>query len=330
MNYLKQLQTSLILFGLFLVFAPAICHADMAVGGIAVIFISPLTFILFCFFIVWAVESLVIKDRLEENPKRALLASFVINLLSTILGYLALRFLGGFEFFLFESFPLLMISLFIGTFIIEGVLLSLFYSKVGTGKILATDFIMNALSYILLSIILGIGSIPILGTVLAFSIIFYLVWRLFGLFEVVRESPTGEKISTGFGSFIKYLISVILIILFFIALYIDVQPKYSARPRARDAAFKATAQSLVPAGIICCDTPDADFVIPPVNGGLICNTPPTSSEVWPDNTKIDNISITTTCQSDGSFKFHVEPGSGLTGNCTAADCTQKSCTFTGC
>jgi hypothetical protein len=223
-----------------------------------------------------------------------------------------------------------MISLFIGTFIIEGVLLSLFYSKVGTGKILATDFIMNALSYILLSIILGIGSIPILGTVLAFSIIFYLVWRLFGLFEVVRESPTGEKISTGFGSFIKYLISVILIILFFIALYIDVQPKYSARPRARDAAFKATAQSLVPAGIICCDTPDADFVIPPVNGGLICNTPPTSSEVWPDNTKIDNISITTTCQSDGSFKFHVEPGSGLTGNCTAADCTQKSCTFTGC
>ena len=250
---------------IFLFTIPQFCHADMSVGAMAFVFFFPPTLFLLSFFIVWAVESIVIKDRLEENPKRALKISFLINLLSTILGYLIFRFFNiGFFDILFEPFLNFIIFLFVGTFVVEGIILSLFYSKVGIGEIWTSSFIMNVLSYIL----------------------------LFGLY--IDSRPTG-------------------------------------RNRAKDAAFKATASSLIPVGIICCENPGADFIVPPVNGGLICSTSPASPEVWPDNTKIDNISIVTTCQPDGSFKLRVEPGSSYTGgDCAAADCNQERCTYTGC
>lgn len=328
MNSIKKFINSLIVLGLFLIFIPTLCNADMSLGFFA---FPPLIF-LFVFFGVWAIESLVIKDRVEESPKRALLLSLAINVASTLLG----AFLGYLVFqFKFDiSFLAIILILFLGTVIVEGAMLFGIYDKEGWKKIFSTAFLMNFFSYLFLVVSVPIvTAVQVISTVFGFLIIVYLLWRIFGLFQTTKELPSGEKISVRPGAGIFYLILFFLIILLVFGLHIDTRPS-PTRKKARDAAFKGTAYSLISKAMMCCDTPGADFVIPPVNDGLVCNIPSTSSEisseVWPDNTQIDNISITTHCQSDGSFKLRVEPGSGNTGNCDAADCTQKGCTFTGC
>lgn len=238
MNSSKQFITSLITLGLFLIFVPNPCRADMAVGAITFLFVFPPTLFLLIFFVVWAVESLVIQRRLEENPKKTLKVSALINLLSTILGYLTFRFLNnGLFYTLFESFFSFVIFLFIGTFVVEGMILFLIYSNAGARKVLVTTFIMNFFSYLLLFGIFWIGAVPLFGTIISFTIIFYLVLCLFGLFKTTQVLPAGEEISTEAGSGIKYFVYAILIILFFVALFIDLQPSHT-RDRARDARIQ--------------------------------------------------------------------------------------------
>ena len=106
----------------------------------------------------------------------------------------------------------------------------------------------------------------------------------------------------------------------------------SARSRARDAAFKATASSMVPAAILCCDTVSTPApVLNTAIGAAVCT--PTIGSNWPGAAAIGAITFALpadNCATDGSFKFTVTPGTGNTGTCTNATCTQESCTYVGC
>jgi len=234
MNPIKQFKTNLIVLGLFLIFMPTFCHADMAIG----FFWFPPAIFLFAFFGVWAIESLVIKDRLEENPKRALLISLVINLFSTFLGYLMLRFEKG------HSFLSVIGISFIATMIIEGVILFAIYQKRGWKRIFSASLFMNFLSYLFLGGSLIIVSFPIFGTIFGFLVIIYLIQRLFGLFKTTTELPSGEKISIKTSSSAKYLILVLLIILLAFGLYIDLRPS-PLRLKAKDARIQADISQVV-------------------------------------------------------------------------------------
>ena len=233
MNLIKQFRNSLIVFGLLLIFIPIFCYANMAVGAMAGS--SPIVFLLCISFAVWAVESLVIKNILYGTPGEALLASFLINLSSTILGYLAFIFLSS---RLVKPGLAGLVSLFVGTVIVEGILLYFFYPKNRLEKILAATFLMNTFSYTLLLFFAFIGAIPFWGTFLVFVMIFYLSWRLFGLFPSVKELPDGNKLSAQLILSAKYLTSVLLIVLLVFALRFD--SKSDTRHIASDVRIKAT------------------------------------------------------------------------------------------
>lgn len=98
----------------------------------------------------------------------------------------------------------------------------------------------------------------------------------------------------------------------------------NARKKAKDASFKSTVSSLVPAAITCCD--DGQNLVAQTTtdtATALCTNGPT----YPRGV---TTTITTNC-SNGSFTLAATPGGSNTGgNCTAASCTENGCTFTGC
>jgi prepilin-type N-terminal cleavage/methylation domain-containing protein len=101
----------------------------------------------------------------------------------------------------------------------------------------------------------------------------------------------------------------------------------SARAKAKDASFKATATSIKPNLVLCCDNPIG--FLNTIIGGEICN--PANGVLYPSDTTIANsISITTDCQADGSFEITVAPGTNNAGNCTDATITNLEITFSNC
>lgn len=99
----------------------------------------------------------------------------------------------------------------------------------------------------------------------------------------------------------------------------------SARQKAKDAAFKSTAASIIPAGILCCDQTSGSLNT--VVNAEICA--PAISSLYPDATQIGTITRDTNC-TNGAFQLTLTPGTANTGNCTNAICTQEKCTYTAC
>ena len=104
----------------------------------------------------------------------------------------------------------------------------------------------------------------------------------------------------------------------------------SARERAEDASFKATASSLQPGLILCCDGGEdlTTVVGGAAPGAAMC----TNGDSYPP---AENIAITTiddaVCASDGVFEINIAPGTDNdAGNCTNAEVTQTGVVFTGC
>ena len=101
----------------------------------------------------------------------------------------------------------------------------------------------------------------------------------------------------------------------------------SARLKAKDASFKASVSSIVPAMILCCDqsgTPSINAVV----NAEVCSIAVSSD--FPPNTHIDGtITVGTNCQDDGSFEVDFSPGSDNEGNCDHAVCTHEGCVFWG-
>ncbi len=99
----------------------------------------------------------------------------------------------------------------------------------------------------------------------------------------------------------------------------------SARKKAKDVSFKATAASIRPAAQICCDS--TDLTASPSPGGVVC----TNGESYPDSTAVGSITVSDRdCDVDGTFQIVVTPGSKNSGTCTSATITETGVTFNGC
>ena len=94
-----------------------------------------------------------------------------------------------------------------------------------------------------------------------------------------------------------------------------------ARKKAKDASFKSSAASIVPAAVICCDSGGA---LLGTAGGNVCN--PDISGTYPPAANIGTIGTITACNA-GAFVIPLTAPTG--GNCASASCTQTGCTFTG-
>ena len=98
-----------------------------------------------------------------------------------------------------------------------------------------------------------------------------------------------------------------------------------ARAKAKDASFKSTTASIIPVGILCCDSNGSFQAYS--SGNAICSASSVTGN-WPAG--LDNVSYIPACGTDGSFWIYMEPDSSLTGNCNYANCTQEKCSFDGC
>jgi len=173
METIKQFKTSLILLGLFLIFAPAVCYADMYYGYsfIFVIFLSvplfsiPITFIVICL-----IEAFVIRSRLKKSFKDAFSVSLLSNLITSIIGFIIAVIIFSIKkpsdnvgiYYVVRFFNMYVILLFfLGSFFVESIILKFFYRHDSLFKIIKVSLIMNILSYLFMVIILPILIISI-------------------------------------------------------------------------------------------------------------------------------------------------------------------------
>ncbi len=98
----------------------------------------------------------------------------------------------------------------------------------------------------------------------------------------------------------------------------------SARVKAKDASFKATASSIQAGLVMCCDTQN---LTGNSAGAAMC----TGGDLYPDATAVGSITLNdATCDVDGTFSVTVTPGTNNSGNCTNAVIKETGVTFTGC
>jgi len=211
-------------------FIPEFCYADMAVG----ILLFPPLIIFFAFLGVWVIETLILKDRLEKNIKKASWVAFLINLISTFLGFLF-----GYLIFknkLFNELTNFLISI-LFSIAIEGFILWHFYRETKRLRIITTIVLMNLASYVFLAAIVIVASIPVLGTAFVFIVTTFLLWKLY---KLLKESA---EVSRGYRLAIKYLL-VFLIILFVIAIGFELFSPPPGRARAKDARIQSDMAQL--------------------------------------------------------------------------------------
>jgi len=102
----------------------------------------------------------------------------------------------------------------------------------------------------------------------------------------------------------------------------------SARTKAKDASFKATASSIQPGLVMCCDG-DGALSDPAAAGGNICDDG--SGAVYPDATAIGATPVIVSGCANGEFEVTVAPGTNNLGDCTSATITNTGTTFSvGC
>ncbi len=186
-----------------------------------------------------------------------------------------------------------------------------------TRKSLAiTSFILGVLPFIHLileKLKSPISDFEFFCLIAIFSPIFAVIYGIIALTERENKFFSLAGIILGILSF------------FFVSTGVISDSIHSGVPR--DAHFKATASSMVPAAIICCDSAK-NSSIQTVLGADACN--PAIGAIWPDASQVGTITVGTNCQADGSFSITITPGDRNSGTCTNAICTQEGCIFTDC
>jgi prepilin-type N-terminal cleavage/methylation domain-containing protein len=93
----------------------------------------------------------------------------------------------------------------------------------------------------------------------------------------------------------------------------------SARTKAKTAAFKAEASSLLPALITACDGGD-------ITAATFTDTFPTAPQTFTLPTSAP-VGDDWTCETDGTFEVNVSATNGAATDSNDASCTQSGCTF---
>lgn len=213
------------LAALSLVALPQMCSANFAVPYLT----NNIPFFAAVLFLgVWMMETISLKKKFNENPQRAFKVSFLINLVTTVLGAIVLLifsfiteiapratqfidFIGPF----FNLFPANIIGLILGvialliipfilTVVIECLLLRLFYKQKFWRQLFKQSFLMNLYSYIFLAVVFIIDTLSLSSMLVVVLIFAYFLRRLF--FTIFNKERRWEKKAEIF-----FFIAVILI-----------------------------------------------------------------------------------------------------------------------
>jgi len=102
----------------------------------------------------------------------------------------------------------------------------------------------------------------------------------------------------------------------------------SARVRARDASFKATAASIQPGLILCCDGTGTLYTATTTPAAAPAALMCASGDTYPDSTAIGaSITVAAATCTDGNFTVDVVPGSDNAGTCDHATITNTGVIF---
>jgi len=191
MDNSKYLYSSIFLIGLFLLFIPQICSADIAVGFLSY---NPPLLVIVIFMGVWIIEALTIKDKLVGTPQKALFTGLIINLFTALLGFLiALSVKNSVieDVLSYGFIPSILIFLFV-SIIIETMILYFYYRQEKWPKIIATGFLMNAKSYLFLLIFLILDAM-VIGAFLVLIIVPYFFLKTFELLSAGKEISKSNR-----------------------------------------------------------------------------------------------------------------------------------------
>jgi len=115
---------------------------------------NPPLLIIIIFMGVWIIETLTIKERLKGSPQKALFTGLIVNLVTTLLGFLiALSIKSSIiEDILPYEYIISIPIFFLGSIIIETIILHFYYREDNWTRKVSTSFLMNIKSYLFLLI----------------------------------------------------------------------------------------------------------------------------------------------------------------------------------
>lgn len=97
-----------------------------------------------------------------------------------------------------------------------------------------------------------------------------------------------------------------------------------ARQKAMDASFKSSASAVIPAAVLCCDSPDGR--LNDVPGKDVCSSKNYSYGNYPDSSYIGKIEIIKNCDK-GYFEMVMYPGEEMKVSIKKAVCRDTMCNF---
>ena len=218
--------------------------ADLSVGFFLIN--QPVLFFPVLFFGVWIIEALVLRKKLGGSPEKILFASFVVNLITTLLGALVL--ISGAVIFFFDIFYLLLpelygsiiasvaliVTLFFLSAIIETPLLLFFYREKSWKEVFKTSIWMNVKSYLFVVVFLILDS-----SMLSFLLVVVLIpWCLIEFFNILSKN---EKLSKNKKILLVALLAsiIIAVVIFEVTTWPD-----SRRSYVRDAKRRSDLRQI--------------------------------------------------------------------------------------
>lgn len=223
---IKTDYVGLMLFALLVLIVPNIARADMYSGFLIT---NPPVFFVFSLLGILVIEAVFINKKLIGNPRKAVWASFITNLITFTLGFIffllillwKIKDIGFFQTFLIS---------FILSVLIEGALLKLFYKSEKLGALMKVSVGMNWRSYLFLLIYLVVDLTAILVLPALFIVIGYFSNKVLDFMLFDKQIKKWVRI------FLKTVLFVILIAaIFWVMVFSGLDTKTQQRERARDA-----------------------------------------------------------------------------------------------
>jgi len=225
---------------------PRLLKADMSVGFL--MYYQPIIFVTVLFFGIWIIEAIIIRKKLGGSPEKILSASFIVNLVTTLLGVLI--FISGIaessldilsnlpELYaaLIASIGPIVIPWFLSA-IIEATLLLFFYKEKPWKEVFKTSIWMNVRSYLFIVVFLILDALMLSSLV----VVVLIPWGLIKFFSILSK---GEKLSRN-KKILVAILSVTLIVIIIFGGFLGASTyENSTRSKARDARRKSDLRQI--------------------------------------------------------------------------------------